>query len=205
MILVEYCYAVIQVRRNNMGLKQRLKQHISTNRWQYGLITIIFIIAVMMGNYRVESLEGGVKEHLAGLLDNNLQEGGMSALTGQQLLVGAFMNQVRTAFAIWFLGLTIIGFPLILAVLFYRGFSLGFTVGFLVHQKAGAGILISILSLLPQNLIYIPALLMWAVISLNFSVNIFRGRGANALSWRSFLSYSFTLLLFLLIFLGGFY
>lgn len=186
-----------------MGLKQRLKQHISTNRWQYGLITIIFVIAVIMGDCRVESLEGGVKDHLAGLIDTYLQEGGMGALTGQQLLAGAFMNQVRTALAIWFLGLTIIGFPLILAVLFYRGFSLGFTVGFLIHQKAGAGVLISILSLLPQNLIYIPAMLMWAVISLNFSIHIFRGRGADALSWRSFMSYTFMLLFFILIFLGG--
>jgi stage II sporulation protein M len=186
-----------------MGLKQRLKQHISTNRWQYGVITIIFIIALIMGNYRVQSLEGGVKNHLAGLIDTYLQEGGMGALTGQQLLVGSFLNQVRTALAIWFLGLTIIGFPLILAVLFYRGFSLGFTVGFLIHQKAGAGVLISILSVLPQNLVYIPALLMWAVISLNFSIYIFRGRGADALSWRSFLSYTFMLLFFILIFLSG--
>ena len=63
-----------------MGLKQRLKQHISTNRWQYGVITIIFIIALIMGNYRVQSLEGGVKNHLAGLIDTYLQEGGMGVL-----------------------------------------------------------------------------------------------------------------------------
>lgn len=186
-----------------MGLKHRLKQHISTNRWQYIIITTIFIVAVIMGNYRVESLEGGVKNHLTGLIDTYLNEGGTGALTGQQLLGGAFLNQARTAGAIWFLGLTIIGFPLILAVVFYRGFSLGFTVGFLIHQKAGAGVLISILSLLPQNLVYIPAVLIWSVISLNFSGLIFRGGGAETLSWRAFLSYTFMLAFFMLIFFSG--
>lgn len=186
-----------------MGLKQGLKQHISANRWQYGLITIIFIISVMMGTYKVDSLEGGVKIHLSGLIDTYLQGGGMGSLNGQQLLAGAFLNQLRTALAIWFLGLTVIGFPLILAVVFYRGFALGFTAGFLVQQKAGAGVLIFILSLLPQNLVYIPALLMWSVIAVNYSLYIFRGKGANSLSWRSFLSYTFMLLFFILVFLGG--
>lgn len=186
-----------------MGLRQRLKQHISANRWQYILITIIFVIAVIMGSYRVETLEGGVKKHLAGLIDTYLKEGGTGNLNNQQLLAGAFFNQARTALTIWFLGLTVIGIPLILAVVFYRGFSLGFTVAFLVHQKAGAGVLISILSLLPQNLIYVPAVLMWAVISLNFSGFIFRGRGETALFWRIFLSYFFMLLVFLLILFSG--
>lgn len=184
-----------------MGLRRRLKNHISTNRWQYILITVVFVVAFIMGSYRVEGLEGGVKSHLAGLVDSYLNQGGSGGLTGQQLLTGAFLNQTRTAVAIWFLGLTVIGFPLILAVIFYRGFSLGFTFAFLIHQKAGAGVLISILSLLPQNLVYVPALLIWAVVSLNFSIYIFRGR--SAFTWRAFLSYMVMLAFTLLFILGG--
>lgn len=186
-----------------MGLKLRLKQHISTYRWQYMLILTIFIAAVVIGNYRVQSLEGGVRDHLAGLVDTYLREGGTGALIGQQLLGGAFLNQARIALAIWFLGLTVIGFPLILAVVFYRGFSVGFTVGFIINQKAGTGVIVCILSLLPQNLIYIPAVIMMSVIALNFSGSIFRARAADALSWRSFLSYTLVLLFFLLLLLGG--
>lgn len=186
-----------------MGLRQRIKQHISTNRWQYILITAIFVIAVILGNHRVDSLEGGVKDHLAGLIDTYLQAEEVGASEGNNLLWGAFLNQARIVGTIWFLGLTIIGFPLILAVVFYRGFSLGFTVGFLIHEKAGAGVLLSIISILPQNLVYIPALIVWAVLGLNFSAYIFRGRGTEMVFLRAFLSFAFLFVLFLAIFFIG--
>jgi stage II sporulation protein M len=91
-----------------------------------------------------------------------------------------------------------------LAVLFLRGFSLGFTVGFLYHEKAMTGVLISMISVLPQNLVYIPFLLMWAVIALNFSIFIVKGRNNSLMPLGTgLMSYSILMLAFLLLFLLG--
>lgn len=108
-----------------------------------------------MGNYQVPGLDGGVKTQLSGMVDDYLREGMDGSLAGQEILGSAFLKQVQATVLLWFLGLTVIGFPLILAFVWFRGFSLGFTVSFLLHDRAGAGILITIMSILPQNLLFI--------------------------------------------------
>ncbi|MDD3267891.1 MAG: stage II sporulation protein M [Syntrophomonadaceae bacterium] len=187
-----------------MNPKLRIRQHIHENRGQYFLISIIFLLGVVIGNYKVTGLEGEVTNYLLSLIDNYLQGGVAGNLDGNSILLGAFFNQARIVAAIWFLGLTVIGLPLILAVVFLRGFSLGFTVGFLYQEKAMTGILISLISVLPQNLVYIPFLIMWAVIALNFSIFIVKGRNTNVmLLGTGLMSYSILMLVFLLLFLLG--
>ncbi|MEN6459840.1 MAG: stage II sporulation protein M [Syntrophomonas sp.] len=187
-----------------MNLKRRIKQHIKDNRWQYLLLALIFLIGLIMGYYKVFNLEVGVKSHLANLLNNYLSQDMPGSLDSQAIFLGAFINQAKMVFIIWLLGLTVIGFPLILAVIFYRGFSLGFTTGFLIHDRAGAGVVIIILSILPQNLIYVPFLLIWAVIGINFTIYLVKGRNANALPLGTgLISYTALMVVFLLVFMIG--
>jgi len=96
----------------------------------------------------------------------------------------------------------VIGVPLILAVVFLRGYALGFTVGFLVQQKGGAGVIMSILSILPQNLVYIPLLIIWAVIAVNFSSYLI-GRHPGAALGKTLINYSLLLAVFLVLFTAG--
>lgn len=187
-----------------MKLTLRLKQHVSENRWQYLLIVVIFLAGIIIGDYKSGGLNDGVKNHLLGLIDNYLNGGADAELNKQAILFNSFLNQAKSVVAIWFLGLTIIGMPLILAIVFLKGFSLGFTVCFLVKEKAMSGILISILSILPQNLIYIPLLIIWSVVGINFSVYITRSRsGIGIPLGRGFISYTLLMLISLMIVLVG--
>jgi len=187
-----------------MTLKGRIKQHIGANRWQYMLVVLLFAVGVMIGNYKVPGLEGGVKNHLLDLLNSYLHAGNQGSMNGPVLLFYSFLNQAKSIIAIWFLGLTVIGMPIILAVLFFKGFSLGFTVGFLVQEKAGVGVLVAILSILPQNLVYIPLLIIWAVVGVNFSISIAAGRHNRAGSLgRALVSYTLLMLVFLVLMLMG--
>lgn len=187
-----------------MNLKLRIKQHIRENRGQYFMISLIFLVGIIVGNYKVAGLEGDVSSYLSKLVDNYLQGGVAGSLDGSNILWAAFLSQAKIVAAIWFLGLTVIGLPLILAVVFLRGFSLGFTVGFLYQEKALTGVLIALVSVLPQNLVYIPFLIMWAVIALNFSIFIVKGRNTSVMPLGTgFISYSILMLVFLVLFLLG--
>ncbi|HQA50182.1 MAG TPA: stage II sporulation protein M [Syntrophomonadaceae bacterium] len=186
-----------------MGLRQRLKQHIRNNRWQYLVISLVFFIGLGMGTQKVAGLEGGVRDYLGEMIDNYLQEGQEAPIYGVSIFLAAAATQGKTVLAIWFLGLTIIGVPLILAVVFLRGYALGFTIGFLVHQKGGAGIIMSILSILPQNIVYIPFLIIWSVIAVNFSAYLV-GRNPGGVSLgKALVNYSLLLAVFLAMFMTG--
>ena len=84
-----------------------------------------------------------------------------------------------------------------------RGYALGFTIGFLVHQKGGAGIIMSVLSILPQNIVYIPFLIIWSVIAVNFSAYLV-GRNPGGVSLgKTLVNYSLLLAVFLVMFMTG--
>ncbi len=187
-----------------MKLRSKLKQHIIENRWQYLLITLIFLGGVIIGDYKVTGLTGSVKSHLLSLIDDYLKGGINADLDNQVILFNSFLNQAKSIIAIWFLGLTVIGMPIILGVVFFKAFSLGFTIAFLVQERAVSGVMISILSILPQNLVYIPLIIIWSVVGINFSVYVARGRAGNAVALgRALITYTMLLIVFLVIVLVG--
>ncbi|KUG04778.1 stage ii sporulation protein m (spoiim) [hydrocarbon metagenome] len=187
-----------------MGLKYRIRQHLKENSAQYMLILGIFIIGFVLGFLNVRGLDDEVKQYLVVMLDNYLRGGLEGDLFGKSILITAFIKQAETICSIWLLGLTVIGLPLILAVIFLRGFSLGFTVGFLFQQKAGAGVLLSMVSILPQNLVYVPSLIVAGVVAMNFSVFIVKSRNAGGNSLGvALLAYSIVMLLLLIAFVLG--
>jgi len=83
-------------------------------------------------------------------------------------------EELRLVLVLWILGLSVIGFPLILAIVFAKGMAIGFTVGFLVQQLTWKGILLAAVSVLPQNLLLIPALLLASSASILFSLSLLR-------------------------------
>jgi len=96
---------------------------------------------------------------------------------------------------LWVCGLTVVGSPFISLIIGARGFVVGFTVGFLVQEEAGKGLLLAIAGVLPQNLCYIPAFLGAGALAFYFSLNLTRLQGA---SLRRIGVYSLFFLLFLL-------
>lgn len=187
-----------------MKLISSIVKHIKANRWQYLLITIIFTVGLISGGYRVHDLETSVKSHLLSLIDNYLRGSSQGEMAGGTLLLYAFLNQAKTIILVWFLGLTVIGMPLILGICFLKGFSLGFTIGFLVQERAGEGVLISVLAILPQNLLYIPLLIIWSVIAIKFSIFITGGRHGNTLSLsKALAAFTAQMMIFLLLALAG--
>ncbi|ADI01275.1 stage II sporulation protein M [Syntrophothermus lipocalidus] len=187
-------------------IKNLVKQHIVRNAWQYTVISLVFLVGVMLGEINAANLAGGTRNHLIQIIDGFLKGGVTASREGEgyRLFLTAFFNQTRAVGLIWFLGLTVIGVPFILAIIFFKGFSLGFTVGFLVREKAWLGGLISLASVFPQNLLYVPLTVAWAVIGINFSVYLVRGRFSRGLALgQGLVTYTGAMLLFLLILLLG--
>lgn len=187
-----------------MKSRHLITRHISENRWQYLLLTTIFLAGVFLGNSQVSGLDGTVKSYLLSLVDKYIEGGITGNFQGSSVVFAAFTNQAYLVIAVWFLGLTVIGLPLILGLIFLRGFSLGFTLGFLIGEKAGGGIIIALLAILPQNLVYIPFMIIWAVVATNFSLQVLRARGSGFTDVvRGLISYTLLMLAFLLLFLMG--
>lgn len=187
-----------------MNIKHLMKEHVRKNIWQYLLITAIFGLGFILGEINVSNLEGGARSHLVELLDRFLEGGMITYQEGYKIFVPAFSNQAKTTLMIWFLGMTVVGVPFILAIVFVKGFSLGFTFGFLVKEKAVPGFLIFMLSVFPQNSVYVPFAIAWAVMGINFSIYLVKGRFAGGFGLgQGVATYTGVMLILLVVFLFG--
>ncbi len=72
-------------------------------------------------------------------------------------------NVLKTAALLFVLGLTVIGAPLVLGIVFLRGFVLGFTVGFLIQETSLNGLILAAAAVLPpHNVVAVPAIMIAA-------------------------------------------
>lgn len=161
-------------------MKKRMYQesiatHFRENSSIYLFVVVLFLMGVIFGAIVVNSLSFTQKEDLYYYLSQffgQVSDGKVAA--SSDLFWQSFLHNSKYMGLMWILGISIIGLPVILVLLFIKGLVVGFTVGFLVNQMGWSGFLLSFVSILPQNLIIIPLFIFGATISVSFSLKMIR-------------------------------
>lgn len=166
------------MRRINVG--QSLQHHLRENLSLYIFIIVLFTMGVSFGAILVNSLSINQKQDLMGYLTqffSELQSGHHAdPKAAFQQSLGDHLKYIGF---IWILGLSIIGLPIILIMVFLKGLVVGFTVGFLANQWSWGGLLLAGLSVMPQNLIVIPVIIIMGTAGVSFSLRLIRSRFAR--------------------------
>jgi stage II sporulation protein M len=159
----------------------------------YIFTIVLLFVGIIFGAIVVNALAEDQKIELY-----NQLHGFITAVNDNQLANSTIVTwdsiakNLKMVGLIWILGLSIIGLRLIVVLIFFKGFMIGFTVVFLVEQFAGKGLLFAILAVFPQNLIAVPALIVAGVAGIAFSLMLVRSRFSqrNLPVYHSFLTYS---------------
>ena len=150
----------------------------------FALVLVVFLVGTIAGGMSVGSLNALGKEELSQYLQQLLSGLAVEGVSPSNGWYQVILNDVfRTAGLMWLLGLSVIGVPLIAAVVFFRGFVLGFTMRFLIEDLLLRGAALAIIALVPQNLFLVPGLICAAVGAIAFSLALLRivlGRSLGA-------------------------
>lgn len=191
----------------DLKLFHRLNKHIQDNLWLYIITVLCFTIGIVIGVYTSNNMGEYEKNDLVSYLSNF----NGSLINGQviykEIFVNAIKNNLPLILAIWFLGLTMIGIPIILVIDMFKGFTLGFTMAFMIKGLGMQGLGLSMLMVLPQNIIYIPCLIISSVIAMEFSVSFLKNKMIkqwNNSVYMKIAGYSATFILIFLIMGVGF-
>jgi len=158
-----------------------LARHLRLNLWFYLLVTVTLITGTVVGAMRSPA---AVEADLVNQLLSRLTEG-QPGVTLMQCLI----NQLPWWLTLGLLGLTVIGVLLVLPLVFFKGYCVGYTVYTLAKADTDTGLGLALTAVLPHNLIYIPCLLVLAAAAIKFSGVLFSpGRDSGTLI-RSLLSY----------------
>ena len=156
-----------------------LVDYFKNNIGQYIFLTIVLIVGVVVGSIAVNVISDNQLINLLGFINGFLANVNNLSIDNSSVFYVSLSNNLKTALLMILSGLSIIGFPIILFLIFFRGFVLGFTVGFLIGQLGLQGIVLAVLSILPQNLIILPCIISIGVTSLTFSITVIKNRIRN--------------------------
>lgn len=136
-------------------------------------LAILLVMGIIFGSIAVQTLSATQATDLSTYLENfyNSLPQQLSSTNRKNLFFRSVLdNLLKIGGLIWLLGLTMIGSPLILGIVFIRGFVIGFTIGFIIDQMLINGVLVAMASILPHNLLLIPAIIIISTASLSFSL-----------------------------------
>jgi len=135
-------------------------------------VTLLFLLGVAFGSIAVGTLSSAhaadLRAYLLSFYADFPQE---LASTNRHAAAwrGVVDNIIKISGLIWVLGMTIIGVPLILGIVFVRGFVLGFTAAFIISEMKLGGVVVAAASLLPHNLLLVPALIIVSTTAVSFA------------------------------------
>lgn len=146
-------------------IKNVIKQHIINNSKEYVIVTLIFIIGIFLGVLFVNNIQEVQREDISSYFNNFINKTkNAENINNIELIKNSMLQNLMLAIAIWFFGTTVIGIPVVFGIVLYRGFCLGYTISICISiMGLSKGLLFIIVSLILQNILFIPAILALAV------------------------------------------
>lgn len=177
----QYRYEDIRTDAGNKSKRKRGKiiniliEFIKNNIKEYIIITLIFLIGIFLGVMFVNNLEEEQKTEITSYINTYIeafkQTDSNSNIT---LLQNNIKDNIILTLIIWFIGSTIVGIPIVFGIIFFRGFCLGYTISSItVVFGVGKGIAFTAISLMMQNIIFIPAIISLGVSALKAYKSIY--------------------------------
>lgn len=157
----------------------RLIEHVQNNIILY-IISILFLcIGIVIGIYSVKYMDSSEKVNIVSYIASFPETISPAQVNQKNIFMEAFKSNGAFILAIWFLGLTMLGTPIILIIDLLKGFTLGFTSSIVINGLGTKGILMDLLVILPQNIIYIPCMIISSAIAIEFSLGLFNNNSIS--------------------------
>ena len=146
-------------------IRNTITEHIKNNNKEYIIVALMFIIGIFLGVLFVNNIQENQINEISSYLNNFTEKFKETEnIRNTELLKVSIRQNILLALIIWFFGTTVIGIPIVFGIVLYRGFCLGYTISVCISiMGLSKGLMFVIISLLLQNILFIPALLAIAV------------------------------------------
>jgi stage II sporulation protein M len=154
----------------------KLNDAFSDKKAYFFIVLIMFCLGISFGLYTVKYMGVSDRNDLTNYFFSFTNSIENQPINYGNLLFEVIKKNIIIIIPIFLLGLTFFGAPFILILDLIKGFTLGYTFSFMVTTFQGKGIGLALVSLIPQNLVYIPCFISLSVISIAMSTEKFKGK-----------------------------
>ena len=153
-----------------------IKDDIFNNAKSYFIVVIIFIVGVFLGVMFINQTKdkAEIEKYINTYIDENKSIQNGNYFTELQ---NEMKNNIMLVLLLWFSGTTIIGIPIVLGIILFRGICLGYTIASCVYVLGKVkGLIFIIITILLQNIIFIPAIMVLGVSSIKLYKSIVKDK-----------------------------
>lgn len=179
--------------------------HIKNNLKEYVSVIIVFLIGIVLGVIVLNNSNDLQKQELSTYVNDFVtQLNSDVSIDKIQLLKNVLINNLIIVIGLWFIGSTVIGIPIVYAIVSYKGFCLSYSISTILAVLGGSkGICFVLASILPQNIIYIPCILALAVSGIKLYKSIMKDRRIDNIKLEIFRHIFFSLFICILFIIGS--
>lgn len=164
-----------------MKIKSVFFEYLKENKKTFFILLLLFFIGISIGIVFINNTSENNKNEIC-IYVNSLKENikKSSDINRKILLKQSIKQNLQFILLIWLLGCTILGSFLIYIAIAYKGFSIGYTISAIIASLGiKKGIIFSIMSLLLQNLIFLPILFILSESGIKLYKNLKKNRFSN--------------------------
>ena len=166
------------------------------------LISVIFIIGIIFGSIYITILSHEQKTKILEQVGNYFKTLNKLTLDNK---ISIFKNSIYSNLLytsiMWLLGISVIGLPIVFIMIFFKSFTIGFSISSIFAKYGFKGILKVLLYLLPSRLIFTIYIIFLSTYSVLISIKIFyTAFKKQSINFKMFMGkYSFILVIGILI------
>lgn len=154
----------------------RASELIMSSGASFAAALFFFLLGISAGIFTELMMTSVEKEGMISYLDQYFLLSSPNDLAFSEIFMKSAGNNLGLLVIMILSGITAIGFPVALAALIYKGMALGFSAALLIDSMSFKGVAIVFTSMIPQNLIIIPAIIIAGVAALNLAFHTISNR-----------------------------
>ena len=168
-----------EIRKRQKGnVKDLIIRHLYDNFKLYLIVIIIFIIGIVAGVIFINNVNGDQVTEIQNYITEfiNLLKQDYHIDTGL-LLKKSLSDNLILIITMWLLGSTVIGIPIVMGIVLFRGFCIGYSVSAIIATLGvQKGILFFTVTMLLHNLIFIPVIICMTISCMKLYKSIMKDR-----------------------------
>lgn len=147
----------------------KLKASILREKRRYLFALGLFLVGILLGSITSACADSSTTEEIKGYLKRFFSAYMIQGTAKSEAFRLSLMNHLQFALWLWISGWFLCLLPIGFFQTVLKGFRTGFTITYLIQCYHFKGILLSLIAILPQNLILLPAICFYLVYLLQFS------------------------------------